>query len=330
MSFWWISCWLLAANPVIGARVSFPLETNPLAFGLRMARKPRTLVLIRNGEIVDQLALPSKPELARRKDDHAVLALGKHGLWIIRITPEGRLIVAARHRLSLPVDGFFFDKARVVPTVAGSPILTKPKIRFSPPPSDATILPTGERLKALSHEVLTRMESWPESRDIGPPISARPRAFLESNFFIAIPFPAWTRDVDTGRRADLVVLRAGFHLLPNHVLGTSLSINLRMDSLYPENPRERYVLLDYDNTKSFFFYRYSLPSRRLEFHVEPLRAKIWDSEKRSWTLDDVRGVRLGAAWVKRTGALRIGVEGRLDVFERFILPSMSMIFGFNF
>jgi len=330
MSFWWIACWLLATNTANDTRVSYPMETTTLTPGLRLFRKPRTLVLIRDKEIVDQLSLPGEPKLARRKDDHAVLALGKHGLWMIRITPEGRLIVVARHRLHSPVDGFFFDEARVVPTATGSPILVKPQIRFNPPPGDSPVLPVGERLRALSNDMLARMRHWPESRDLGPPVSARPRMFLESNFFMVIPFPALTRDVDTGHRLELVVLRVGCHLFPNHVLGTSLTVNLRENPLYPKNPQERYVLLDYDNTKSFFFYRYSLPNRRLEFHVEPLRAGIWDSEIKSWTRDDVWGVRLGVAWVKRTGPLRVGVEGRFDVFERVIMPSVSMIFGFNF
>ncbi len=326
MSIWWILSCLLAANPAMGTRLSYPLETNPLAQGLQMARKPKSLVLMRDGEIVDQLPLPSKPQLARRKEDHAVLALSRHGLWIIRITPEGRLRVIARHRISPPVDGFFFEKDRVVPTAAGSPIVVKPKIRFNPPPRDPVVLPVGERLQALSPDTLERMESLPEPKDMGPPVSARPLAFLESNFFISMPFPAWTRDVYTGHRTDLVALRAGFHLLPNHVLGASISLNIHWDSIHYK-PHERYLLTNYAS-RSFLFYRYSMPSRRLEFHVEPMQASIMDFQEKDWDL--VWGVRLGVAWVKRSGPLRIGVEGRLDVFKLFILPSWSMIFGFNF
>lgn len=347
MTFWWILCALLTTGPTSGKAepatgqdlVSFPLASSPLSPDLGLVREPRALVLTRDGAPVDRLALPEKPALAKRKDDLAVLALGVHGLWIVRLDPKGKLIVLTRHRLPRPVDGFLLEAGRVIPTSAGEPILRPPPpIRPTRPARDLDVVPFPARLQALSPAVRARLKTWPGPRDLGPPVSSRPTAYLESSFLLTYFLPAWTRDLDLGPRAELTVLRVGFHLTPDHVVGIGLWANYRYDSIDVSSNEKldssvtdrRYLLGDYYVT--FPFYRYSMPSRRFEFQAEPLRAVLKDVRKDVW--EDVPetawGVRLSAAWVKRAGPFRIGVEGRVDLFTRLLLPSVSLILGLNF
>ena len=334
MMFWWILFALLAAEPANGKHESFPLEPGPLSPGLALAREPLALVLNRDGAPVDRLALPAKPKHSKRKDDHAVLALGVHGLWIVRLDPRGRLVVIARHRPARPVDGFFFEGDRVVPTFAGEPILKPPPpIQTTRPTHDQDVWPVAERLRALSPGVRSRMKSWPGPDDLGPPVSARPSLYLESSYFFSYFLPAWTRDLDIGNRMELTVLRVGFHMTPNHVVGIGLWGNFRQNQLDPVTTDKRYLLGDYYVT--FPFYRYSMSSHRLEFQVEPFRAELIGSDPYNhlggeYVYHTAWGVRLGAAWVKRAGPLRIGLEGRVDLLARLLLPSVSLIFGLNF
>ncbi len=332
MTFWWMLCALLAAAPTVGKHESYQLKSGPLAPGLGLARESRALVLTRDGAPVDRLALPAKPRQAKRKDDLAVLALGVHGLWIIRLDPKGKLAVLARHRLPRPVDGFSFEGDRVVPTSAGEPIQKPPRpIQPTRPTHDQDVWPVAERLLALSPGVRTRMKTWPGPEDLGPPVSARPSAYLESSYLLTYFLPAWTRDLDIGSRTELMVLRTGFHLTPNHVIGIGLWGSFRYDSPDPALTDKGYMLGDYHVT--FPFYRYSMPTRRLEFQVEPLRVELVDGDTDDWgeyVYHTTWGVRLSAAWVKRAGPLRLGLEGRVDLLTRLILPSVSLIFGLNF
>jgi len=331
MSYFWICCALLAAETVPESRVTFAVEVRPLPAGLRLAREPQVLVLQRDGVPIHRLPLPVIPKKAQRKDDHAFLAMGIQGLWIVRLLPEGRLVVVARHRLPKPVDGFFFEANRVVPTTGGRPILRPPA--SVPPPSHHPNLPSlGERLRALSNEELARMSSWPAPREVEAPVSARPRAYLESSSMFTFTFPAWNRDVDVGNRKEIMVLRAGFHLGPNHVLGLGIWANFRTYDNHSSSTDKEYLLNDYTNGFPIF-YRFSFPSRRIELQIEPLHTRLKKNNQEEWQLDtyeEAWGARLSAAWVKRSGPLRIGVECRFDFFARLLLPSLSIMLGINF
>jgi len=331
MLIWWICCALLAAEPAMGDRVTFLLDLRPPAPGLKLAREPRALVLQRDGLPVDRLALPVAPKKAQRKDDHALLALGSHGLWIVRLLPAGRLVVVARHRLARPVDGFFFEGTRVIPTAGGRPIpLPKPPPVppvVAPPSRETAIWPVKDRLKALPADQLRRMHDWPEPVTLSPPVSSRPKVFFETSFLQTLGLPVMTTRHDLRNLTEILV-RVGYHVTPNHVVGLTLCIG---DSDYDyhalDGSDHDYHVSGFGNP-SLFFYRYSMEAHPFEVQLEPLLSSLWDS--RNVEEFDAWGFRVAGQWVRRGGPMRFGLEVRLDLFLEYVQLSVALIYGINF
>lgn len=335
MPFWWIICaWLAAgptsgkAEPAPGKHEAFPLATGPLAPGLALAREPNALLLTRGGVTVDRLTLPAKPSLARRRDDHAVLALGHHGLWIVRLDPRGRLVVVARHRLTRSIDGFLLEGDRVIPTSAGEPILKTPPPTPPPPtfqaartPHDLEVWPVEERLRALDKHTLQKMIRWP-SPTAGPaPVSWRPRLFLETNFLLNFSFSS-SQEVWAPGIVLEPLIRVGYHVTPSHVVGVEF-MAVFMDE---RDGPVRENIHEYLNP-FFLFYRFSFETVPVEVTLSPLATSRESPDPEAHPI--VWGARFAGQWVKRSGRMRLALEGRLDVFWGIAYPSVAVLFGLN-
>ncbi len=332
MMYLWFCCALLATEAVPESRITFVVELEPLPAGLRLEREPRALVLQRDGVRIHRLALPVIPKKAQRKDDHAFLAMGLQGLWIVRLLPEGRIFVVARHRLPKPVDGFFFEGNRVVPTSAGRPVALLPPPEpvppaVAPPSHETSIWPVKDRRQVIPADQLRSMLDWPVPEELAPPVSVRPKAFLESNFLQTLGLPSTTIEHDLGHTAELL-LRVGYHLTPNHVVGVGFWF-MANDYQYhhPKGDGFFYTVGDYGNP-IYFFYRYSFTSRPIEMQIEPLLGHVYDSATEE--LQETWGFRVAGQWVKRGGPMRFGIEARLDVFWKLVFPTVALIYGINF
>jgi hypothetical protein len=184
-----------------------------------------------------------------------------------------------------------------------------------------------DRLRELSGKDFHRMLDWPEPTTLAPPVSTRPKVFLETNFLQTLGLPSTTVQHNSGHLIELF-LRVGYHLTARHVLGLSFAFGYGDYEYHDLGGGEHtYRMGEYANPL-YFFYRYSMDTHPVEVQLEPVVAEVEDS--RTDENNIILGIRVGAAWVRRNGPMRFGVEVRLDLFLKFVQPSVSLIYGINF
>ncbi len=195
---------LLGAPDGPGRWFFTPIDPGELAPGLAVSIRPDGLALHDGPRRLALLTLPARPLRARRVGDHAILALGRHGLWVVRVTGERRLKVLHTLIPGPPVTGFELSGGRVFPTtgpgharIADPPPVLRPPSKQTPgaapapAPSPFVDLIPGERL---------RMPAWPRPRPLTNGWLESPTLFFEFNLPVQTAIDPW-RPEDSGDAA---------------------------------------------------------------------------------------------------------------------------------
>ncbi|MBU1069498.1 hypothetical protein KJ975_08025 [Myxococcota bacterium] len=311
------------ATPAADDRVQIEISPRPLPDGLRIGMAPRALVLFVRNREVDRVKLPQIPRKAKRLADHAILAMGTHGLWILRVGADDHWVIVQKMKLPESVDGFEILNDRVMPTTRPiqayfyrSNLVPKPVV---PPPG---------KLDHLLPGIRARSKDWPEPLELPEPGFPMPGFYVETNFLYTQATQLYARQ--EGRMNDPLhwgielSLRLGFHVYREHVAGISLLRLIGWQEPTFDNNR------DYDEqvwsmyNPTGLFYQYAPSALPVGVQVEPIRVEYREGTPAEY------GGRLTLQLVKRTAPMRLGFEMRTDVTRTIIRVSFAIVCGFNF
>jgi len=311
--------------------VQVSIEADELAPGLSLSLRAGGLALHAGARRLAHLRLPGKPVQARRVGDHAILALGKHGLWVVRVTRERRLKVLHTLYPGPWVDGFEISGDHVFPTTgkARVRILAKPPASRSPrkKPPERAPPPSPPPFADLVQDELHRMPGWPRPRLLSNGWLEPPWLLLEFNL-------PWQAAVDADRLddegADAVhpsvelTFRLGHHLGRGHIVGLNVIHRPWEDPIQDGSVEEGLRRIRSLTNPVLLFYRYAIPRTPLGVQAEPIRVE-WDPDRK---------VEYGVRWTlqvtKHTTPARIGLELHLDLTPGSIRPTLALVLGMNF
>jgi len=304
-------------------RVAVEVSPSPLPAGVRIGMAPRALMVFFENRVTDRFGLPQVPKKAKRLDDHAILALGKHGLWILRVNADHRWEIVRKLKLPEPVTGFEIFNDRVLPTVRTnhayvyrSDLVPRP---VRPPPGEFDHLLPGIR---------TRMKDWPEPRELPEQGFPVPDFYMETNFFHTQATQIYARQEgslhDPLHWGIELSVRMGFHVHGGHVVGVSLFRLIGWQEPQFSNNRDYSEQVWSMTNPLGAFYQYAPAALPVGVQVEPIRV-----EYREGTSSEYGG-RVTLQWVKRTAPMRLGFEVRTDWTMTIVRVSFAIVCGFNY
>mgnify|MGYP000873592726 CR=1 FL=1 len=319
----WIATSESPSPPPADERVALEISPRPLPAGVRVGLAPRALIAFVDDRVSDRLPLPAVPKKAKRLDDHAVLAMGAHGLWILRVNADGRFVVVRKMKLPDPVTGFELLDHRVLPTVRAnqayvyrSELVPRPAVRA---PGEFDHLLPGIR---------ERMNDWPAPRELAEPGFPVPDFYVETNFFHTQATQVYARH-DGNLHDELhwgleMSIRFGFRVYGDHLAGMSLFrlIGYMEPQFDNHQPYDEQVWSMINPTG--LFYQYAPAALPVGVQVEPIRVHY-----REGTPDEYGG-RVTLQWVKRSAPMRLGLEMRADMTRTIVRVSFAIVCGFNY
>jgi len=304
-------------------RVALELAPRPLPTGVRVGMAPRALILFVENRVFDRFPLPAVPKKAKRLDDHAVLAMGEHGLWILRVNAERRFEVVRKMKLPDPVTGFELINHRVLPTVGAnhgyvyrSELVPRPVVRA---PGEFDHLLPGIR---------ERMIDWPAPRELAEPGFPVPDFYVETNFFHTQATQVYARH-EGKMHDDLhwgieMSIRFGFHVYGDHLAGISLFRLIGYMEPQFDNHQDYSEQVWSMINPTGLFYQYAPAALPVGVQVEPIRV-----DYREGTPDEYGG-RVTLQLVKRSAPMRLGLEVRTDLTRTIVRVSFAIVCGFNY